>query len=245
MNAVCRACRFLGLQKRYWSSTGRWKRRREDRRKLPFLPTGKMLRRRSTASSIHAEKNRTLLSEVPHRKFLDLAVVYYYQMRGNRVPDATILIHETHRELWGISAEELDARAWENTLRDLPVRTDSLMVYLKEEYGVTFPLFELGPLAEQFYLVSNRRGKLGAICMCYPGVLESLSQRFEASLYVIPSSIHECMVIPDYDVFPEECLSDMVRDVNEKTVKPQEILSDHVYYYHRESGELTLCEEET
>ena len=58
---------------------------------------------------IHAEKNRTLLSEVPHRKFLDLAVVYYYQMRGNRVPDATILIHETHRELWGISAEELDA----------------------------------------------------------------------------------------------------------------------------------------
>ena len=149
---------------------------------------------------IHAEKNRTLLSE---------------------------------------------ARAWENTLRDLPVRTDSLMVYLKEEYGVTFPRFELGPLAEQFYLVSNRRGKLGAICMCYPGVLESLSQRFEASLYVIPSSIHECMVIPDYDVFPEECLSDMVRDVNEKTVKPQEILSDHVYYYHRESGELTLCEEET
>lgn len=120
---------------------------------------------------IHAEKNRTLLSEVPHRKFLDLAVVYYYQMRGNCVPDATILIHETHRELWGISAEELDARAWENTLRDLPVRTDSLMVYLKEEYGVTFPLFELGPLAEQFYLVSNRRGKLGAICMCYPGVL--------------------------------------------------------------------------
>ena len=43
----------------------------------------------------------------------------------------------------------------------------------------------------------------------------------------------------------QECLSDMVRDVNEKTVKPQEILSDHVYYYHRESGELTLCEEET
>lgn len=122
----------------------------------------------------------------------------------------------------------------------------------RQPYGVfergvrsNVPLFELGPLAEQFYLVSNRRGKLGAICMCYPGVLESLSQRFEASLYVIPSSIHECMVIPDYDVFPEECLSDMVRDVNEKTVKPQEILSDHVYYYHRESGELTLCEEET
>lgn len=212
--------------------------------KAAFLPTGKccaadLLRAHSCG------ENRTLLSEVPHRKFLDLAVVYYYQMRGNRVPDATILIHETHRELWGISAEELDARAWENTLRDLPVRTDSLMVYLKEEYGVTFPRFELGLLAEQFYLVSNRRGKLGAICMCYPGVLESLSQRFEASLYVIPSSIHECMVIPDYDVFPEECLSDMVRDVNEKTVKLQEILSDHVYYYHRESGELTLCEEET
>lgn len=244
MNTVCRACRFLRLQKRYWSSTGKWKRRREDRRKLPFYQLEKccaadLLRAhscgekpyaalRSSAQKISRSRGRVLLPDA-----------------GNRVPDATILIHETHRELWGISAEELDARAWENTLRDLPVRTDSLMVYLKEEYGVTFPRFELGPLAEQFYLVSNRRGKLGAICMCYPGVLESLSQRFEASLYVIPSSIHECMVIPDYDVFPEECLSDMVRDVNEKTVKPQEILSDHVYYYHRESGELTLCEEET
>lgn len=107
--------------------------------KAAFFTNWKMLRRRSTASSFMRRKTVPLLSEVPHRKFLDLAVVYYYQMRGNRVPDATILIHETHRELWGISAEELDARAWENTLRDLPVRTDSLMVYLKEEYGVTFP----------------------------------------------------------------------------------------------------------
>ena len=115
MNAVCRACRFLRLQKRYWSSTGKWKRRREDRRKLPFLPNWKNAAPQIYCELIHAEKNRTLLSEVPHRKFLDLAVVYYYQMRGNRVPDATILIHETHRELWGISAEELDARAWENT----------------------------------------------------------------------------------------------------------------------------------
>ena len=130
------------------------------------------------------------------------------------MPDATILIHETHRELWGISAEELDARAWENTLRDLPVRTDSLMVYLKEEYGVTFPRFELGPLAEQFYLVKQpQEEKLGCKSACaIPGVRgESFAALLRQSLYVIPSSIHECMVIPDYDVFPEECLSDMVR----------------------------------
>ena len=38
--------------------------------------------------------------------------------------------------------------------------------------------------------------------MCYPGVLESLSQRFEAKVFMIPSSIHECMVIPDYECVP-------------------------------------------
>ena len=192
---------------------------------------------------IQAKKNRTLLLEVPHKKFLDLAVVYYYQMEENYVPDATILIRETHRKMWGISVEELGKCAWDNTLRDLPARTDSLMMYLEEEYGVSIPESEFGPGAEQFYLVSNRKGRLGAICICYPGVLEELSQRFEANLYVIPSSIHECLVIPDCDLFPEECLSDMVRDVNEKTVQPQEILSDHVYYYQRESRELTLCRE--
>ena len=81
------------------------------------------------------------------------------------------------------------------------MRTDSLMVYLKEEYGVTFPLFELGPLAEQFYLVSNRRGKLGAICMCYPGVLESLSQRFEASLYIKDVAVL-CQSLCDSEQYP-------------------------------------------
>ena len=162
--------------------------------KAAFLPTGKCCAADLLRAHSCGEKPYAAL-EVPHRKFLDLAVVYYYQMRGNRVPDATILIHETHRELWGISAEELDARAWENTLRDLPVRTDSLMVYLKEEYGVTFPCSSLVRWRNSFTWSATAEESC-AICMCYPGVLESLSQRFEASLYVIPSSIHECMVIP-------------------------------------------------
>ncbi len=248
MNAVCRACAaFSELPKEYWSSTGKWKREARRPRKPPFF-TNRNAAPQIYCELIHVEKLHAAPSSAQKNSRSRVRLCTITQSGGNRAGCDIPWIHggDAPGAVGNFLAEELDARKPGRTfLRDLPVRTDSLMVYLKEEYGVTFPRFELGPLAEQFYLVSNRRGKLGAICMCYPGVLESLSQRFEASLYVIPSSIHECMVIPDYDVFPEECLSDMVRDVNEKTVKPQEILSDHVYYYHRESGELTLCEEET
>lgn len=64
---------------------------------------------------IHAEKNRTLLSEVPPRKFLDLAVVYYYQMRGKPRAGCDNSDPRDAPGAWGISAEELDARAWEGT----------------------------------------------------------------------------------------------------------------------------------
>ena len=101
-------------------------------------------------------------------------------MRGNRVPDATILIHETHRELWGISAEELDARAWENTLRDLPVRTDSLMVYLKEEYGVCL-LYTSGVASAE---VSHEKGT-AVVTLTAPVSDDVLKTAVEAQDYTV------------------------------------------------------------
>ena len=174
MNAVCRACRFLRLQKRYWSSTGKWKRRREDRRKLPFYQLEKccaadLLRAhscgekpyaalRSSAQKISRSRGRVLLPDAGKpRAGCD-------NSDPRDAPGAV-----------GNFGGGAGCPCLGEHLRDLPVRTDSLMVYLKEEYGVTFPLFELGPLAEQFYLVSNRRGKLGAICMCYRRAGESFA----------------------------------------------------------------------
>lgn len=148
MNAVCRALPLSQIAERYWSSTGRWKRRREDRRKLPFYQLENAAPQ-IYCELIHAEKNRTLLSKFRTENFSisrSCTITRCGKPRAgcdNSDPrDAPGAV--------GISAEELDARAWENTLRDLPVRTDSLMVYLKEEYGVTFPRFELGPLANSF-----------------------------------------------------------------------------------------------
>lgn len=190
---------------------------------------------------VQAKRNDELLAEVPHRKILDLAILYYYQIRQEKLPNGTIQIHREHLNIWGISEEELFEQAWKNTLRDLPARTENLQGYLREEYGVSFPEVELGAFGEQLYLVSNRRGCLGAICICYPDLLKNLAQRLEANLYVIPSSIHECMVVPDYDTFTESELSCMVREVNRDLVEPQEILSDHVYYYRRDTEKLEFA----
>ena len=60
------------------------------------------------------------------------------------------------------------------------------------------------------------------------------------SLYIIPSSIHELLIYPDFgDVSPAE-LSGYVKEVNRTQVQPQDRLSDHIYYYDRQTDEIRI-----
>ena len=192
---------------------------------------------------IHAKKNRKLLETIPHVPFLDLAVAYYYRVQETSLRDATILIRESHRKVWGISGEELDHLAWANTLRDLPARLENLLDYMKRILPVEEILPELeensNDLASSLYLLSNQNGCLGAVCMCYPDVLKKLAEHFQSDLFIIPSSIHECMILPDHGHYEENALSEIVKEVNANAVIPQEILSDHVYFYRRTRGTIS------
>ena len=80
--------------------------------------------------------------------------------------------------------------------------------------------------------------------MAYPGVIRNFAETIRKNLYVIPSSIHEFLILP---ILPGTCIQDlnaMIHEVNSTQVEEEEILSDHAYFYSRSDKLLTSMSEE-
>lgn len=86
------------------------------------------------------------------------------------------------------------------------------------------------------YILTNREKCLGAVSIAIPGEAELIAEQIRSDYYVLPSSIHECLILPDDGSYEEETLNQLVRSVNMTQVDPSEVLSDHVYHYSRSCG---------
>ncbi len=90
--------------------------------------------------------------------------------------------------------------------------------------------------ADQILVMTNKSGYNGAITMLYKEKLKQVGDRIRNSFFIIPSSIHEVLLVPCASGVDEEILNQMVREVNSTSVNQEDYLSDHVYYYdHNEN----------
>ena len=80
----------------------------------------------------------------------------------------------------------------------------------------------------------------GAAALLYPHLLSHISKIFRKNFYVLPSSVHECILVPDQGQYSRMELTRMVREVNQTQVEDDEILSDQVYYYDRQEERLMM-----
>lgn len=191
---------------------------------------------------IHYEKNIELLREIPHRRFLDLAVVYYYKLDSELFGSASILVRNTHMEMWGTGEEELYRLAWENTLRLLPCKFMDVVDLIRElaRPGRELDLYQEIPL----FVLSNEEKNFGAALIVYPHILEMVGEKLGMDYYVLPSSIHECIIIPAVSGLEAEVLHGLVREMNEEHVEPEEVLGASVYCYRRGTKELDMVYED-
>lgn len=86
---------------------------------------------------------------------------------------------------------------------------------------------------QKMYILSNTRGINGASVMLYKDVVRNFAMDLHCDFYVLPSSIHEVILVPYHDSIEKKTLSEMVFDINHTQVLPEEVLSDSVYYYNR------------
>ena len=93
-------------------------------------------------------------------------------------------------------------------------------------------------LPDGMYTLTNSSTNLGAAVLYYPDVQKRIGDMLQNSYYVLPSSIHELMILPCSVNDNPEFLRKMVKEANETVVNPQEVLSDRVFMYDREKERL-------
>lgn len=195
---------------------------------------------------VHYEKNRELLKEIPHFPYLDLAIIFYCLVPEGPYENASILIYNHHLTYWEVQPETILNLARKNTPLLLPWRCDSLAELILPALDI-LP-FKEQPCAEELlndevipmYVLSNQQRYFGASCMLYPNALKEISQQFNDNLYILPSSIHEVILIPASFADDADDLSKIVQDVNVSEVTQDEILSDSVYYYNQSNEQVSV-----
>lgn len=199
---------------------------------------------------VNLEKNLEQLEDAVYVKRLDLAAVFYVLTERGEDGIKSFRLPRVLWERMGLGdAEEYFGRILENTERLFPAEVkrieDSLAECIRKEGGKE-PEWLKRELQEEsgeacrsmFYVLTNRQKLNGAVTLFYPGMLDRLAERFQGGFYLIPSSIHEMLLLAESEEAEPGELNQMVREVNESHVIPEEILSDHVYYYHKSCG---LC----
>lgn len=90
------------------------------------------------------------------------------------------------------------------------------------------------------YVLSNTKGINGAGCLLYPDVLSGFASKIDNDLFVLPSSIHELILVPYEESLGIYQLKEMVKEINQTQVPAEEVLSDAIYCYSKSKGNITL-----
>ena len=80
-------------------------------------------------------------------------------------------------------------------------------------------------------ILTNSRKTYGACCIMYPKVLERLAGSVGGDYYLIPSSVHEFILLPLSQGRSAEELKEMIAEVNSSEIPPEDVLSDSLYLY--------------
>ena len=91
------------------------------------------------------------------------------------------------------------------------------------------------------YVMTNSNYFYGAAGILRTDLLSKFAEEHDCDFYILPSSVHECLFIPDSEEIPADELREMVREVNATQVEVEERLSDEVYYFEKEIGKLKIA----
>ena len=123
-------------------------------------------------------------------------------------------------------------QSMETVAEDILTGTDS-----KENFLSEGDMPERSPM-EMMYVMSNKEKTYGAAVLSCPGVMEKVSRLFPEGFYILPSSVHEVLIVPKEQGISPKDLGQMVREVNRAEVAREEVLSDRVYEYDKEAQKI-------
>ena len=208
---------------------------------MPVLLNAEIAKERVVMTLVNCEMNQEFLKDVPHRIYGEFAV-YFRVLIGKEEPGgtATVVIHEKHMEYWGMNLDQIFELAMENTRRLLGIVVFPLDAYMRR---MGEPAPQDFPFCPEMYVISNSLGCKGAISAFYEDVLEYVAKKVGPEFYLIPSSVHEWLAVPctTQDRKEVDVVEEMIVEVNENHVIPQDVLSNNAYYYNSKTRQLIIA----
>ncbi len=215
---------------------------------ISFFSDFSQVKNRIIYKLVNMKQNQQLLEQVPFVPYLDLAIVFCYYMEksdatfpGAQGCNATILIHNEILETWQVGPKDLLSAAKKNTPKLLPSKIESIASLLGQMFEDNSQAIEdLEEIRDYpMFVLTNQVQYLGAAALLYSQILKKCADIIEDDIVILPSSVHEVILVPYRNDVDLEEMSDMVRQVNASCVAEDEILSDHAYYYNRQSNQIS------
>ena len=176
--------------------------------------------------------NEGKLMDIPHDMFGEFAVVPYVAYE-----DKAVAVTNRVLAKWDVTKERVfsDAKLGEAVLKEFNVFT-------MFDESLSHNLLDDPDTAREcnFMYLTNPAGFHGSNVVLIPGILKVLYETLGREFWMIPSSVHEWIVVPTdgYSEEDKETLNGMVLEVNKTQVAKDEWLSDRVYFYNASKGEL-------
>jgi len=197
------------------------------------------------SSLINLEKNRELLDAIPHKIFNDLAMVYKLRITYEDGVASTLITNDLMKSHFKMNLNELQHCAEQNMQKNI-YTLKSMNEIMRDMIGEmsNYDLEELLPIPcnDIFYVLMNEEKTEGAVVMTNIAVMNEMGNTFDRDFYILPSSIHEIILVPEDANIQSADLRSMVREVNQEALAPKDFLSDNVYKFDRKLQEVKLVE---
>lgn len=194
-------------------------------------------------------RNKQVLEDLPKDNIFvskeELVVLFRIEI-PMQIERGVGLIQVTDKiiDLWGMNTQEV----YETALKNMQERNyikiytmDSVinsLLFGTEKEEISKEVLE--KMQNPFLAMTSVNYMNGSAGILDTDKLQEISEAIGQDLYILPSSIHECLILPKYEKTVQE-LKEMVQEVNRQEVEPEEWLSDNVYEYSAATKEVTIA----
>lgn len=186
---------------------------------------------------INAAWNKDNLKEIPHINYLDLAIIFTVGGLEEDIEWTGLTVKYEHLKKWGIELAEF-------------LETAIKKIYGEEEFSIRGvdeclnPKWRvLGTDDGIIYVMTNKQEEFGATAIVRVDLIREFANKVQSDLYIIPSSLHEILLIPTNKMNDRALLKKSLKTVNQFLVKPSDCLSENIYYFDRQSGSVEMIDE--
>ena len=167
---------------------------------------------------------------------MDFAYSVYVEIADD---DGIGCVNITHDllQLWEVSEEEVFAIAEQNAKYSVTPMRQVIGELMGKEFSDEERIEN-----EAMYVVTNKTKNRGATGIFDFNLMRATAEELNSDFYILPSSIHEVILVLEKEAPSKQSLKEMVGEVNQCQVKEEEFLSENVYFYSREAHQVKIAE---